>query len=205
MNTPTVYTKAEENLVRSTHKFKDCVFGPLMKILSWLGVSPNFIAFLSAFTLVSTLIVAVQMLNPLIFIYGLWLHFILDSLDGPLARFQNRASSSGAITDTIVDFLGVLAATIFTLQFLNMNSIIALCFAVLYLLEIYNSFLATLTQKQLEFGLRPRLLFYIVLTLDVMIGSAYTNPTLLILCIIMLPMVIWSFRHIYKQVNAKQT
>jgi hypothetical protein len=95
MNTPTVYTKAEENLVRSTHKFKDCVFGPLMKILSWIGVSPNFIAFLSAFTLISTLIVAVQMLNPLIFIYGLWLHFILDSLDGPLARFQYRANASG--------------------------------------------------------------------------------------------------------------
>jgi len=192
------YTKAEENLVKLNHKFKDIIFKPLIIALTFLGVPPNFIASLSAVIVASGLYFSFSLSNPIIFIVCLWIHFVLDALDGPLSRFQGKNSNQGAITDSLVDYLGVLCATIFIGLFTQTPVYILIPFVSLYLMEIYNTFISSILNSQLEYGTKPRLVIYVLLTLEILTKYQYTNTGMSILVLLMIPMVIASFINIYK-------
>ena len=198
MNNVKVYTKAEENLVKLTHKFKDTIFKPLIITLTFLNVPPNFIAALSASVVSIGLFVANAQSNPNIFITCLWVHFILDALDGPLSRFQGKASQSGAITDSIVDYIGVVSTAIFVSIFTTIQAFWLILFCVLYLMEIYNTFITSMLNSQLEYGARPRLVLYFLVTLETLTSYNYTQPVLLVIVPLMFLMVISSFSNIYK-------
>jgi phosphatidylglycerophosphate synthase len=192
------YTKAEENLVKLNHKFKDVIFKPIIIALTYLGVPPNFIASLSAVIIVAALYFSFILSNPYIYLIGLWAHFVLDALDGPLARFQGKNNNQGAITDSLVDYLGVLCTTIFIGLFTQTPVYVLLLFATLYLMEIYNTFISSILNSQLQYGTRPRVLVYFLITLEMLTNYAYTNTVLGIVVLLMIPMVIVSFINIYK-------
>jgi len=192
------YTKAEENLVKLNHKFKDVIFKPIIIALTYLGVPPNFIASLSAVIIVAALYFSFILSNPYIYLIGLWAHFVLDALDGPLARFQGKNNNQGAITDSLVDYLGVLCTTIFIGLFTQTPIYVLLPFATLYLMEIYNTFISSILNSQLQYGTRPRVLVYFLITLEMLTNYAYTNTVLSVVVLLMIPMVIVSFVNIYK-------
>ena len=128
----------------------------------------------------------------------MWIHFVLDALDGPLSRFQGKNSNQGAITDSLVDYLGVLCATIFIGLFTQTPGYILLPFVSLYLMEIYNTFISSILNSQLEYGTKPRLVIYVLLTLEILTKYQYTTTGMSILVVLMIPMVIASFVNIYK-------
>jgi len=198
MNNVKTYTKAEENLVKLNHKFKDIIFKPFIIALTYLGVPPNFIASLSAVVVISSLYFSYSLSNPNIFLIGLWTHFILDALDGPLSRFQGKNSNQGAITDSLVDYLGVVCTTIFIGMFTQTPIFVLIPFVSLYLMEIYNTFISSMLNSQLEYGTKPRIIIYVLITLELLTSYAYTNIAMQVVVLLMIPMVIASFVNIYK-------
>ena len=198
MNNYKTYTKAEEALVKLNHKIKDILFKPFLVLLTALHVPPNFIASLSSIVIIGGLVASFIHTSTNIFLVSLWVHFLLNAIDGPLARFQNKASNDGAITDSLTDYLGVLVTTIFVGLFSSVSTTLLILFVVFYLIEVYNILISNLLSSQLEFGFKPRFILYAVTTVDVLFNMTYLPLTYLILCGIMAPIVLLSFVNIYK-------
>ncbi len=79
--------------------------------LTQYGVSPNQLTLLSLVVgLVFCPLFALDI--KLIAFLMLFLHVLLDGVDGPLARFQGTASSQGSFADTMVDQLVITFTTI---------------------------------------------------------------------------------------------
>ncbi len=104
------YSKGEREWMSQTQRYRERLFGPLLKLLERFNVAPDHLTLLSLF--------AGLTFCPLYFwsipaaFAALMLHAALDGLDGPLARHLGVASRSGSFTDTMTDQLVVTATTI---------------------------------------------------------------------------------------------
>ncbi|MEM8954818.1 MAG: CDP-alcohol phosphatidyltransferase family protein [Verrucomicrobiota bacterium] len=105
------YSGGEGGFMDWSQGFRGRLLGPLLRSLSEVGVRANQVTYLS-------LVVGLAFC-PL-FLHGyqllayscLFIHVLLDGLDGPLARFRGQASNRGSFTDTMVDQLVVTATTL---------------------------------------------------------------------------------------------
>lgn len=84
---------------------------PLLTLLAALRIAPNH---LTLFSLIAGLAFCpVFLWSSKAVAFGLLLaHVLLDGLDGPLARFTQRASSQGSFTDTSADQVVVAFSTV---------------------------------------------------------------------------------------------
>ncbi len=84
---------------------------PFLSGMAKIGMSANHLTLLS---LMAGLAFCPAFLlgKPILSFSLLLLHVLLDGLDGPLARFQGKASNRGSFTDTMADQLVVTAAAI---------------------------------------------------------------------------------------------
>ena len=127
-----VYAEKELKYVEKFQNIKAILFKPLLYILSTLNISANQISFLSFFISISSLGYSLHSFNPVYFLIGIWIHIFLDSLDGPLARFQGKASKVGSFIDVICDHVGILASGFYMLSFTQINPLAVLLFITLY-------------------------------------------------------------------------
>ena len=91
------------------------LLAPLLQILGDRGIRAGHITLLSLLSGLAfcPLFITGQYLPAFGFLF---LHVLLDGLDGPLARYLNRASDRGSFTDTVADQV-VVSATIITMIF----------------------------------------------------------------------------------------
>lgn len=103
------YSAAERGFMLFWQRTKGALFGPLIRLLTRLGVSANFLTLLalSCGLVASALLPAYHGWALLV----LALHVILDGLDGPLARHQGTISSRGSLIDTVADQIAIVATT----------------------------------------------------------------------------------------------
>ncbi len=91
---------------------------------------------------------------------SLALHVILDGLDGPLARFQGRASTRGSFTDTFSDQL-VVAASSFALLFTGAAvDIVAAIYVFVYTVVVCLALARNALRIPYRWLVRPRLVVY---------------------------------------------
>jgi len=191
-----VYAEKEQKYVEKFQNIKAILFKPLLYILSALNVSANQISFLSFFISISSLGYSLHSFNPIYFLIGIWIHIFLDSLDGPLARFQGKASKIGSFIDVICDHVGILASGFYMLSFTQVNPLAVLLFITLYTIDIYNLFIANVCKKPISIVFRPRLFVYVAIVFDFMIQSNYTNSLITFLNVILLIQTMLSFSKI---------
>lgn len=105
------YSEGEGKFMQQSQALRARFLLPLLRGMDRVGLSPNHLTLLSLVTGI--------LFCPLFFwkYYGsafalLLLHVLLDGLDGPLARYQDRASSRGSFTDTSADQVVVALTTI---------------------------------------------------------------------------------------------
>jgi phosphatidylglycerophosphate synthase len=91
--------------------FRARILDPFLKLMTRCRVSPNQLTLLSLVAGLAFCPLFARHSKPAA-LAMLLLHVLLDGLDGPLARYQNRASSQGSFTDTMVDQLVVTFTTI---------------------------------------------------------------------------------------------
>ena len=97
---------AEKRIYAQFTKIKAPFLQPLVKTLDVFGVKPDLLSYLGVGLMLWFVFVAGS--NPVL---GFWLivsRGLLDSIDGPLARYQKNGSDRGKFTDALMDQLGFL-------------------------------------------------------------------------------------------------
>lgn len=186
----TIYSAAEMVAVRKLNKAKIFFLHPLVTFLDKIKVTPNMVSVFSAVTVVVAFIFSYLFVNPIYFVIGIWLHLILDSIDGTLARYQKTNSSTGAVVDSVCDHFGVVSASAFTYLFMIVDGVNMLIFVILYSLLMAIILYLLKNKSSYAFVLRPRLYLYIAMTIDVFWLIHITHYIVLIASMIMLVEVI---------------
>jgi len=109
-----VYSKSEKAMMEASQNWREKALLPLLKILSFLKVSPNQLTYLSLFFGVAFCFIFLLGFPgaKMIAFLMLAVHVLLDGIDGPLARYLGVESNKGSFTDSTVDQLVVAFSTI---------------------------------------------------------------------------------------------
>lgn len=170
-----IYSDFEMGFMKKVHHLKMKIFAPLLKILDKLKVKPNYVSVFSVLTVIASFALAVNYWNPLFFIIGMWVHLIIDGIDGTLARFQKSDNINGAIFDVISDHFGIIFFCIFVVIFGFANvynvSILFLLYSIIIAISLY------FLKKNISFVfvLRPRIYLFGAVTYDYIIFIGFTE------------------------------
>lgn len=97
--------------MRRSQELRGQLLRPLLAVLARLRITPNHLTLLSLLT--GLAFCPVFLWSSKVAAFCLLLaHVLLDGLDGPLARFTQRASNRGSFTDTAADQLVVAFSTV---------------------------------------------------------------------------------------------
>jgi phosphatidylglycerophosphate synthase len=109
----TCYSDGEGRFMDWSQEFRARWLKPLLEHLADLGLRGNHITF---FSMIAGLgFCPAYLFEYKVVAFGLlFLHVLLDGLDGPLARFLGQASNRGSFTDTMADQI-VVTVTALTL------------------------------------------------------------------------------------------
>ena len=188
-----VYAEKEQKYVEKFQDIKAVFFRPLLYILTALNINANQISVLSFLISIGSLGYSLYSFDPFYFLVGVWIHIFMDSLDGPLARYQKKASKLGSFIDVICDHAGILASGFYMLSFTQVNPLAVLLFITLYTIDIYNLFIANVCKKPISIVFRPRLFVYITIVIDFILQANYTNNLITFLNVILLIQTMLSF------------
>jgi phosphatidylglycerophosphate synthase len=107
----TCYSEEEGGFMRRSQELRGQLLRPLLAALARLRVTPNHLTLLSLLT--GLAFCPVFLWSSKITAFALLLaHVLLDGLDGPLARYTQRASNRGSFTDTAADQIVVAFSTV---------------------------------------------------------------------------------------------
>lgn len=193
-----VYSSSEMPIIKALNKVKTTIFYPVLWVCDLVGVKPIIISFLSGATALFALFFSILNASPVYFICGIWLHVILDGLDGSLARFQKKETSSGALIDVLCDHIGIISSAVFLVHFSYVNAVYVLIFSVLYTFIIFSSFLLGYLNIPYNYALRPRIFVYLAITLDFFYAKSISNPLIIIFSAIMFLSVFEGLYKIFK-------
>ncbi len=159
----TCYSLQEGPMMSAWDKARTTALRPLLRLLTRLGVSPGAV---TALGLALGLVGAANLPDePAWGVAYLALHLVLDGLDGPLARWQQRATSAGALWDMTADLLVVLAVTL-TLAEEGVAPVgSALLFGWLYLALLVVASVRQQLGRPFRLLVRPRLALYAAVAL----------------------------------------
>ena len=105
------YSDGEGKFMEWSQGLRATLFNPLLKALSKLGFTATHISILSLITGLAFCPCFIW-INPAFAFVLLFIHSLLDGLDGPLARYRGTASNRGSFTDTMVDQIVVTITAI---------------------------------------------------------------------------------------------
>ncbi|QTN31492.1 CDP-alcohol phosphatidyltransferase family protein [Akkermansiaceae bacterium] len=162
----TCYSGGEAGFMAWSQGLRAALLDPLLHALTWAHVTANHItvasllcglAFVPAFGLVA----------PWLAFSLLFLHVLLDGLDGPLARFRGTASDRGSFTDTMVDQLVVSVVMIAMIHSGHAGLWPGSLYIFFYLLVVTFAFIRNALKQPYSWLLRPRFIVFIWLMVDV--------------------------------------
>jgi phosphatidylglycerophosphate synthase len=167
------YSARERRAMEQGQRLRETILRPLLTGLSRVHVRPGAVTFAS---LASGLafIPAWPASRPAALAL-LALHVILDGLDGPLARWQHRASARGSFTDTVCDQL-VLAGVVVTLM---ADSLLSTwsggAFLFLYTLVVAFAMVRNAIGIPYSWLVRPRFFLYAAILIELWLQNGMLN------------------------------
>ena len=180
-----VYSSGELVLIRWFHVWKDAFFSPVLRFLSANGATPNALSIFSAAVASTGFLFAVFLWQPLWFIGGIWLHLLLDGLDGSLARLLRSDTLFGSYMDVVCDQVGIISACAYMLVFRIVDPVLVLFFGIFYILVIASSFFLGSIHRPLRYVLRPRIIVFASITAEYFLSISITTPILLTLTLLL--------------------
>lgn len=174
-------------------KAKAWLLRPLLQFLTVFGVRPVSV------TLVSALVVMIGLGHVLwtgqirFFLWWIWLHVLLDSIDGALARYQGIASFTGALEDLVSDTFGIIVVGTMLGYFGLVMPSVAVLFSTLYVALHAFTFTEGALGSPGDVVFRPRVIVYLVMTIDVIYGTSVTAWLVPLLLPILGVLVLCSF------------
>jgi phosphatidylglycerophosphate synthase len=139
---------------------------PVLGLLAFCHISANHITVASLICGVA-FVPAFAWSAPWVAFLLLFLHVLLDGLDGPLARHLGTASSRGSFTDTMVDQIVVSVVTIAMIHSGHAGLWPGTLYILLYLLVVTFAFIRNAIREPYSWLLRPRFIVFIWMVVEV--------------------------------------
>lgn len=122
-----------------------------------------------------------------------WLHVVLDAIDGPLARAAGTAGPGGAFTDMCVDHSGM----VITSCLLAAAGLIDGTLTAVYVSSYTGAVVFTVWLNALERAfpvvIRTKYLLYLMLTFYGATGQNWLPPVVAVFCVIHVLFTVWGF------------
>lgn len=153
------YSAGERDWMVRTQQWRARLFDPLLRLLTWLRLTPDHLTLLS--------LLAGLAFGPVYFVSPGWalgllgLHALLDGIDGPLARFQGVASRRGSFTDTMSDQLVVTVTTLTLMQARVIGEICGGVYIFLYGIVVAFAMVRNALAIPYSWLVRPRFVVYL--------------------------------------------
>ncbi len=170
----TIYSRSEESYMKRLQEQKARWFGPLVSFLIRIGVSANIVSVASALIAIGGAALAIYFDNEWLFVVAIWLHFILDGIDGTLARAQGTPGMRGVIFDLAADTVGILALSYAMIAFQNVPLFLGSVFCVSYVALNALSLILMAQGKRYEFVIRPRVYIFCAIPVYLLFSSSFT-------------------------------
>ncbi|MFA6475051.1 MAG: CDP-alcohol phosphatidyltransferase family protein [Patescibacteria group bacterium] len=168
------------------------------QLLRW-KITANHISVLSGSTAALSFLLAVILNQPVVFVIGIWLHFLLDGLDGSLARASGKhGDAMGVAMDLVFDSVGITTLGLYVSYFNLVNKVAAILFIIVYLLVIYISYRLARVDKEYGFVVRPRLFVLLAILFDYLFAWSLTPGVIYISDVLLIIFIIIGFGKIIK-------
>lgn len=159
------YSAGDRKLMELSQKIRDISFLPLLKLFTVFGLRPNHITFLSflfgggaCYLIFSSELKAA--------LYLLFIHVLLDGMDGPLARHQNLSSNAGSFVDTLVDQIIIASVAIVLMERGILSILPGSIYIFVYTAVIAFSMVRNAIKIPYLWMLRPRFIVYLWLIFE---------------------------------------
>lgn len=121
---------------------------PILCILDKMHIAPSALTLASIPCLIGMVILLQK--HVLLSLVFLLIHYVLDTLDGSLARYQKRVSQKGHLLDLCIDQMGVILFTLGLIWYELENPFYITWFVTMYIVVIAFSIMLNLLQKPAE-------------------------------------------------------
>lgn len=185
--------------MRRSQEIRGQLLRPLLAVLAKMCVTPNHLTLLSLFAGLG--FCPLFLWSSRLAAFGLLLvHVLLDGLDGPLARYTQRASNRGSFSDTAADQLVVTFSTVTLIHagyagawpgglYLFFYSVVVIFAMVRHALAIPYSWLV-----------RPRFLVYAWMPVEVYLWRASLDLVLWLLTVVLAVKALTGFIRIRRKI-----
>lgn len=181
------FAESEQAGQERFQKVRDGLAGPLVRLLIRCRVTADLISLLSLLQLVPFGYLLLTAENPpqiAIASVFVWLHVILDALDGPIARTTGTAGPAGAFTDMCVDHSGMLITTCLLTAAGLVNPTSAVAYVSSYTVAIAFTIWLNMIGHPFKFVIRTKYLLYALVTAYGLFDVNLIDQTVVVFCVI---------------------
>ena len=181
------FAESEQAGQERFQKVRDGLFGPLVRLLIRCRVTADLISLLSLAQLVPfgyLVLTAEDSQQIAIASVFVWLHVILDALDGPIARTTGTAGPAGAFTDMCVDHSGMLITTCILTAAELVNPTAAVAYVSSYTVAVAFTIWLNMIGHPFKLVIRTKYLLYALVTVYGMFSANFIGQAVVLFCVI---------------------
>lgn len=181
------FAESEQAGQERFQKVRDGLFGPLVRLLIRYRVTADLISLLSLMQLVPFGYLLLTAENPqqiAIASVFVWLHVILDALDGPIARTTGTAGPAGAFTDMCVDHSGMLITTCILTAAEFINPTAAVAYVSSYTVAVAFTIWLNMIGHPFKLVIRTKYLLYALVTAYGLFDVNFIGTAVVLFCVI---------------------
>lgn len=153
------YSARERAAMAVWQKLRAVTLRPVLNILTGCRIGPDHLTLLSA--LVGLLFCPLFFWSKPAALAMIALHVLLDGLDGPLARYANKASRRGSFTDSMSDQLVVVASTVVLMSTHTIDVLAGSVYVVAYTVVMLFAMARNALSIPYTWLVRPRFFVYV--------------------------------------------
>lgn len=177
-------------------KIRDGLFGPIVRLCIACHISADLISLLSILQLAPAgyfLLTATEPRHAAIASAFIWLHVILDALDGPIARSTGKAGPAGAFTDMCVDHTGMMITSCLLAAADLADGTLTTVYVSFYTLAVVFTIWLNVVGQPFRLVIRTKYLLYALVTFCGLSGTNVFNEALFGFCAIHIAFSIGGF------------
>lgn len=181
------FAESEQTGQERLQKVRDGLFGPLVRLLIRCRVTADLISLLSLLQLVPfgyLLLTAEDPQQIAIASVFVWLHVILDALDGPIARTTGTAGPAGAFTDMCVDHSGMLITMCILTAAELVNPTAAVAYVSSYTVAVAFTIWLNMIGHPFKLVIRTKYLLYALVTVYGLFAANFIGQAVVLFCVI---------------------
>ena len=181
------FAESEQAGQERFQKVRDGLFGPLVRLLIRCRVTADLISLLSLAQLVPfgyLVLTAEDSQQIAIASVFVWLHVILDALDGPIARTTGTAGPAGAFTDMCVDHSGMLITMCILTAAGLVNPTAAVAYVSSYTVAVAFTIWLNMIGHPFKLVIRTKYLLYVFVTANGLFAANFIGQAVVLFCVI---------------------